>query len=172
MTLSKRMVLIVALLIIALVSAACGGGGDTPANTDTPADNNTTDNNTTDNNTTTTQSASAEDVARAWFNALFMGDGATLRANTCAAQLTNITDEAIAALEAGLVGGATINTDAVTFAVTDGIVTIGGTMGITMTVGGTTQSTDVPMTDFPINNFPIVQEDGAWKVCADLVGSL
>lgn len=159
MTTPNRILFIIALLIVAIVSVACGG--DTATATPDSA---------TSNDTPASQPATPEAVARIWFNALFMGDTTTLRANTCASQQVNLNDEVVAALEAGLVGDAIINTDNVTFTVANGIVTIGGAMNITMTIQGQTASNDVPMADFPLNNFPIIEEDGAWKVCADLVG--
>ena len=143
MTLSKRVLLIVALMLIALVSAACSGGGDSGGGR-----------------------GRASDAAYAFIDATFKGEFNALRNAVCEARRGELTAEQEAEITAGLqaMGGAgSIDSSGITYTFNSesNTVTLGGT--IKVTVQGTT--VDAPVDAMFAEGLPVLQEGGSWKVC-------
>jgi len=137
----NRAMLIAVLVLVAIVSAACGGGSGGG-------------------------SGKPEDAVKNWMTALFAGDGATVRNNTCDAQKAGITDELVNQMKSAYsASGATVDISPLTYTYdsTAKTVTVGG--NIKVTISGV--STDAPV---PFPPFPVVEEGGGWKVCAPMGG--
>ncbi len=104
-----------------------------------------------------------EAAAQNWVNALFSANGEQLRANMCAAQAIVLGETVMRGISEGLAQGGAVDVSGLTYTYNPATqaVTIGGVVRIS--VAGRT--IDRSLSELNLNILPVIQEDGAWKVC-------
>jgi hypothetical protein len=137
----KRVFLMVCMGILALVMVACSTGGG---------------------------ASSPEIAGKNWIEAFFRADGEALRANMCNVQSAALTDGVLAQLAQGLgSAGSTLDLSGLTYTYNQagGTVTIAGMVRVSLAGQTVERSLDMMQLDI----LPVVQEDGGWKVCLNLL---
>jgi hypothetical protein len=151
-----RVLPIALLLIVALLAAACGGGAASP--TTAPAEDNSGD----------TAAGGPAEAVQAFYEALYTGQE-NIADFVCAASPEIVdTYEQAAEASAAAFADAEINVSGLTYNVTEedaDSATVEVSGEIVYTVAG--NDTAVPLPAVPI---PVVNEDGAWKVCGATAG--
>ncbi|MDZ4670277.1 MAG: hypothetical protein SH821_05365 [Phototrophicales bacterium] len=137
----NRVFLMMSMGILALAMVACSTGGG---------------------------AVSPEIASKNWIEAFFRADGETLRANMCNVQSAALTDGVLAQLAQGLgSAGSTLDLSGLTYSYNQATsnVTIAGMVRVSLAGQTVERSLDLMQLDI----LPVVQEDGGWKVCLNLL---